>query len=566
MRPPRRAAHTARLAIALATIALIALSSALAGPPEDAAEARRLFEEEQWEPAAAAYKALLDANPYSARVWQDYGYAVHQLGRYEESLAAFTKSMELGHQVTLSMYNICCAQARLGHVEEGLAWLQAAMDAGFAANDNLLRADPDLDALRDDPRFRQICGIWPPPDLSRAERWRYDLDWLAPRLEQVHYNLYGVASREQIAAAFDELRSAVPELADHQVGLGIQRILAMVGDGHTHMRPPREGPMSIHRYPLDLYLYEDGLYVQAAARDAADAAGGRVVKLGNVAAAEAVERVRPLCSVDNPMGVLEHAPRMLAVPEVLHTLGIVGDVSDPLVLVVERADGTEATVEISSIPYDDASPDFVVARESGPAVDPLYLKHVDRPWWFEHLPEADLVYFQFNAVRDDGDETLAGFCTRLFAFIEEQEVDFLVIDMRHNNGGNNFLNKPLVHGLIRCERVNRPGHLFVIAGRRTFSAAMNGAADIEANTEALFVGEPTGSKPNFVGETTILTLPCTRLQLSCSSLYWQRSHAFDDRIWIAPDLRAEPSFELWRTNRDPAMEAILAYLAEKVSG
>ena len=118
------------------------------------------------------------------------------------------------------------------------------------------------------------------------------------------------------------------------------------------------------------------------------------------------------------------------------------------------------------------------------------------------------------------------------------------------------------HGLIGSEKVNRHGHLFVITGRRTFSAAMNGAADIEANTEAIFVGEPTGSKPNFVGETTIFPLPCSGLKVSISSLYWQRSHAFDDRTWIAPDLRAEMSSEDYRTNRDPSMEAIHAFIRE----
>ena len=47
-----------------------------------------------------------------------------------------------------------------------------------------------------------------------------------------------------------------------------------------------------------------------------------------------------------------------------------------------------------------------------------------------------------------------------------------------------------------------PGHLFVIIGRRTFSAAQNTVNMIEKNTNATFVGEPTGSRPNFVGEST----------------------------------------------------------------
>ena len=53
----------------------------------------------------------------------------------------------------------------------------------------------------------------------------------------------------------------------------------------------------------------------------------------------------------------------------------------------------------------------------------------------------------------------------------------------------------VLHRLIGCRKVNRRGRLFVIIGRATFSAAQNGATMIERHTEAIFVGEPTGSSP-----------------------------------------------------------------------
>jgi hypothetical protein len=45
--------------------------------------------------------------------------------------------------------------------------------------------------------------------------------------------------------------------------------------------------------------------------------------------------------------------------------------------------------------------------------------------------------------------------------INDKLVDYLVIDMRHNSGGHNLLNRSLVHGLIRSDRVNQPGSLNV---------------------------------------------------------------------------------------------------------
>jgi hypothetical protein len=99
----------------------------------------------------------------------------------------------------------------------------------------------------------------------------------------------------------------------------------------------------------------------------------------------------------------------------------------------------------------------------------------------------------------------------------------------------------------------------VIIGRQTFSAAMNGAAEIERHTNAIFVGEPTGSSPNFVGETIPVNLPYSKMRGSISDLYWQSSVAMDYRTWISPLVYAPPSFVVYAANRDPAMEAIMAY-------
>jgi len=47
--------------------------------------------------------------------------------------------------------------------------------------------------------------------------------------------------------------------------------------------------------------------------------------------------------------------------------------------------------------------------------------------------------------------------------------------------------------------------------------------------------------------------------VSGSDFYWESSWPDDHRPWIAPLLYAPPAFEAYRSNRDPAMEAIAAY-------
>ena len=546
-----------------AVAAFTLTGSVLAGPPArtlgQVEVANQAFQDADWKAAAAAFEQVLEVNPYNGEYWQNYGFAAHQLKQYAEAITAFEMSLELGYRRTTSMYNIACGHALQGHTLEALRWLELALADGFDEDDTL-RNDSDLDSLRADPRFNRIVGIFPPDGLSRDEQWRYDLDFLDRRLRNVHYDLFGVMSRESYEEAMTDLKAGVPDLEDHEIAVGIQRILAMIGDGHTHILPPRGERFSIHRYPIDLYVYSDGLYVRAATPALADVVGGRVISIGGTPIKSAYDRVAEVCSVDNTWGLKASVTRHMVITEFAHALGIVESRQSPVPLVVEDLNGNRVEVVMTPIPYRPLA-DAVSMGDDAEVPAPLWKKRADDRYWFEYLNDQRLVYFQYNSVRDDPNEPIVDFSKRLFEFIESNPVEYLVIDMRRNSGGNNFLNEPIVHGLIRCEKINRPGHLFVIAGRHTFSAAMNGATDIERNTAAMFVGEPTGSKPNFVGETNLITLPCTGVRLTCSSLYLQRSHAFDDRTWIAPDLVAEMSSEDYRTNRDPAMETILGYVS-----
>jgi hypothetical protein len=129
--------------------------------------------------------------------------------------------------------------------------------------------------------------------------------------------------------------------------------------------------------------------------------------------------------------------------------------------------------------------------------------------------------------------------------------------MRWNNGGNTGLAQPLLLGIIGNRKVNQRGKLFVIIGRRTYSAAQNVATYLERYTNATFVGEPTGSSPNFVGEEAPITLPYSKVMANVSHLFWQSSWPQDQRIWLAPQIYVPPTFADFRAGRDAALAAIL---------
>ncbi|HKR01100.1 MAG TPA: S41 family peptidase, partial [Pyrinomonadaceae bacterium] len=182
--------------------------------------------------------------------------------------------------------------------------------------------------------------------------------------------------------------------------------------------------------------------------------------------------------------------------------------------------------------------------------------------WFEYLPDSKTVYVQFNGVADKENETVADFSKRLFSFVEKNQVDRLVLDLRWNGGGNNYLNKPLIVGLIKS-KVDERGKLFTLISRHTFSAAQNLVNELEKYTNTIFVGEPTGENVNFYGDATRIELPNSGLVVRASSLWWQNLDPRDRRLWTGPQIAAELTSKDYLTNSDPAMKAVLNYSSRR---
>lgn len=402
-------------------------------------------------------------------------------------------------------------------------------------------------------------------DLT-ADEWREDLRVLAAELQSRHRNPYHTTSREAFETAVKQLHERIPTLTDAQVKVELTKIVTLIGDGHTGIRRYPFGPMFGFRfYPVALYHFSDGIFVRAADAKYAEAVGGRVVAIDGTPVEEAVRALTPYVVRDNEMSVRLYAPLLLSVPEVAHTVGIVKNM-DAATLEIEK-DGKRRTVTLA--PVDDASfvrpysgfwkgPGWVDARDAASAPTPLYLKDVGSPHWFEYLPDAKTVYVQYNQVANKPDETVAAFAERLYDFVEKTPAERIVFDVRWNGGGNNYLNKPLLVGLIKS-KLDEPGKVFVITGRHTFSAAQNFVNTFEKFTNAVFVGEPTGATPNHYGDASEFTLPNSGIVVRASTLWWQDMDPRDTRPWTGPSHAAELTFDEYRNNVDPALGAALAY-------
>jgi tetratricopeptide (TPR) repeat protein len=393
---------------------------------------------------------------------------------------------------------------------------------------------------------------------------------MAREMARRHRNLYHTMPRARFDSAVAALQQRIPALERHQIIVEMARIVALVGDGHTNIAPTRDSAIGFRSLPIKLYFFKDGLFVRAADQDHAGLAGVRVMRIGRATPEEAYRRARELIGRDNEMDARFFAPFLLVMPEVLHALKLSTD-QDSATFVVER-DGRPSTVRLGArgpatlMPSDtDVSwwPDSGwVDMRSSRQPRPLWLRRnpYDQ-YWFEYLPDSNLVYLQFNKVGDKQDESLEDFSRRLLALLDTADVRRVALDLRLNRGGNGELNRPLLLSLIRARKLDRPGSLFVLIGRSTFSAAQFLVNELERYTNALFVGEPSGGKANSYGDSRKIILPHSGITVRVSTLWWQEDPR-DTRQWKAPDIAAELTSSDYRDNLDPALRAVLAYRTE----
>jgi hypothetical protein len=404
------------------------------------------------------------------------------------------------------------------------------------------------------------------------ERWREDLKFLSEEMPKRHANLFHSMSSEHFHRYIETLSEDVPKLSDQQITTRIAQLISTVGDGHTGVNAL---PLFLRRryYPLKLYIYSDGVFVQATDPAHEEILGARLVEIDGHAVAEVLDRVEKITDGTNEFARKDFMPFRMVRPETLQTLDLVKD-GEHAPYTFEK-DGRRFTVILEPMGRSKDGTPIAGGIWDGPGVKPgtgwrdargfatrptpLWLKRPEEAYWYEYVPASRTLYVQCNAVTDTEKETLAGFFERVFAFADRHLVDRFVLDLRMNGGGDNTLLMPVIHSFIRHERINRRGNFFTIIGRRTQSAAQNFVNLLQIHTNTIFVGEPTGESPNHYGDPEPLLLPNSQIRINVASVWWQDMGPRDHRPWTPPDIPAELSSKSYANNVDPAMDAILAY-------
>lgn len=526
-------------------------------------DALSLANNQNWQELIPIAESLTQQYQMDGDLFYILGLAYYQTGQYQKAITAFKKTLDLGGTILVVptgsrpsndiMVKIAKSYALDGDKSNAMSWLQK----GFAARYDekpFLKGDPAFKAFYQDADFLQLFGIGNQADMTREEAWANDLHYLQKRIVEMHYALDDVISEDDFNTLFDELISSISTLSDEQMVVEIMKIMGSLGHGHNFIIPTSPEVGALKKLPIQIYQFNDGMFIVDAAEEFEQWIGYQVLSIGNTPIEKALEKTNTVNARDNDIQTLWLGPYFLVMPDVLKGLGIIEN-EDQVTFTLRNTEGKSEKLTMEPRNWNFTGFPKIPPIKKG--LQPLYLSKMDDIFWYESILEDHAIYVQFNSVQNKNDKSLDDFTLEIKNEIDQKETQFLILDLRHNSGGNGAIRNHMLNLSVQFEAKNPEGKTFVLMSRRTYSAAQNLLTEIATQTNAILVGEPSSSRPSFIGEAGWFRLPYSGLLGIIASQFHKSSEAEDFRNWIAPHIPVTLSSTDYFSGKDKALEIIM---------
>jgi uncharacterized protein (TIGR03437 family) len=377
-----------------------------------------------------------------------------------------------------------------------------------------------------------------------AAQWQADLQYLVAHLESTHPNLFFHVSEQDFDAAVSDLNQKIPQLSDTQITVAIMQLVAMLGDAHTALYPP------FASLPIRVRWFSDGLYVNAAAPEYSRSLGAKVIAIGNMPVDQAYNAVSTVISHENDRWVRERSETYLGTPEILASLGITSG-PGPVTYTLQDLSGAQFQIQVSP-----SSANLLWPPDSTNGFVPLWRWNYNLNYWYQYLPTTQTVYLAYNRCAQMPGLTFADFLNQVLAFIAQNPVSHLVVDLRNNEGGDSRVFQPMLDTL--SANAELLGKTTAIIGQATFSSGVMNAAGLAGQLGVPLIGGPSGGAITSFGDVVEIYLPNSGLTISCGTMPFPGYYGFTGDS-LPPNLFVPMSSADYFARYDPYLRAAMVW-------
>lgn len=391
---------------------------------------------------------------------------------------------------------------------------------------------------------------------QQVSAWREDIDYLKQALEQRHIHLYHRIDAEYFATELSRIKQQLPALNEAGLMIELMRAIKQVGDGHTQFS---YWGGKYHSYPLHLQMFDEELRVIGIAQDYQHLLAAKLYAIEDIPIDQLRTLLTPvLQGVENIHSERQRFTETITVAEVLHGLAITKN-STQAKFTFELPNGEMQSVTFNSITPDQFQKQpmasinmitpsgFVQHKASIDGVE-LFLNSTD------HIAYIDFhQYPQYP--------TMEKFSEALIEILRNANTHNVIIDLRNNSGGDFFVGLHLAWALIMIDNLHWRDGIYVLTGRKTFSAAMSNAVQYRQLLNATLVGEPTGANPVGYQDADSFSLPNSGWKV----LYSKRLYRFQESAdqGVQPDINIPLEWNNYRKGKDNQLAWVLDNIKNK---
>ncbi|BBM00075.1 S41 family peptidase [Microbulbifer sp. GL-2] len=390
-------------------------------------------------------------------------------------------------------------------------------------------------------------------EKSNSELWKEDIDYYKSTLKDKHINLYHSINNVVFNQKIEDLTNKLSSLNKHEIMVEMMGITRSIGDGHTQfsaMGGPHE------HYPFSLEWVDGKIRVMAASTKFKNLLGNELIAIDGVPLDEVLDKINPVIQgVENKYSLRSGYRWHLNVSELLYGLHITSALGHATFTFFDE-NKSRININANAISMNEFMSDVIhrLSLDRGIFSHPD-IKKTDGLWLSVNRP-LRTAYLHFSNYPSRSE--MQSFAEDVEDYLNKNNIQNLIIDLRENGGGDFFLGLLLANHLILVDGLNWNNGIYVLIGGHTYSAGMSNAAQYRSILNATLVGEPTGANPIGYQDADGFTLPNSKRYVQ----YSKRMYRFQNNSTngVIPDHHIINDWESYATGKDKQLAYITSLI------